>query len=93
MSAQVMRRSGQTHQVPSDAIYLSNGYDAYFGTYTVDEEKHTVTHHVEGSASKQLVGKDLVRSFTFSGDRLVFKPTNPDERWTVVLQKNRQDVP
>src|SRR5215471_4822963 len=25
-----------------------NGYDAYFGTYTIDPAIHTVTHHLEG---------------------------------------------
>ncbi len=41
MSGQVMRRSEPKQQVPSDSIYLNNGYDAYFGTYTIDEVKHS----------------------------------------------------
>ena len=89
MSEQVMRRSVSGTQVPSDSIYLSNGYDAYFGTYAIDEVKHTITHHVEGSVARQLVGKDLVRSFAFDGDRVTLKPTNADEHWTVVLEKIR----
>jgi len=76
MSEQVMRRSASDVQVPSDSIYLNNGFDAYFGTYTIDEAKHTITHRVEGSVARQLVGKDLVRSFAFEGDRLTLKPTN-----------------
>jgi Lipocalin-like domain len=51
--------------------------------------REPVTHHVEGSAARQLVGKDLVRSFQFSGDRLILKPTNADEHWTVVVEKIR----
>jgi len=89
MSGQTMRRSESKQRIPSDARYQNNGYDAYFGTYTVDEDKHTVTHHVEGGVARQLVGKDLVRSFSFDGDRLVLKPTNADEHWTVVLEKNK----
>jgi hypothetical protein len=89
MSGQAMRRSEPKQQVPSDSIYQSNGYDAYFGTFTVDEDKHTVTHHVEGGVARELVGKDLVRSLSFDGDRLILKPTNPDEHWRVVLEKNK----
>jgi Domain of unknown function (DUF4440)/Lipocalin-like domain len=90
MSSQTMRRSVYGAQVPSDAIYLNNGYDAYFGTYTIDETKHTITHHVEGSVARQLVGKDLVRSFQFEGGRLILKPTNGDEHWTVDFETNRK---
>src|SRR5580700_7625264 len=31
------------------ALAAYTAYTAYFGTYTVDEKKHVVTHHVEGS--------------------------------------------
>jgi ketosteroid isomerase-like protein len=88
MSGQAMRRSEPKQQVPSDSIYQSNGYDAYFGTFTVDEDKHTVTHHVEGSVARELVGKDLVRSFKFEGQQLILTPVASDEHWTVVLEKN-----
>lgn len=84
-----MRRSEPKQRIPSDSIYQSNGYDAYFGTFTVDEEKHTATHHVEGGVAPQLVGKDLLRSFSFDGDRLTMKPVNSDEHWTVVFEKNK----
>jgi ketosteroid isomerase-like protein len=84
MSEQVMRRSAS--QAPSDATYLDNGYDAYFGTYAI-EAGRTITHHVEGSVARQLVGKNLVRSVEFSGGRLILKPTNAGEHWTVVLEK------
>ena len=84
-----MRRSEPKQQVPSDSIYQSNGYDAYFGTFTVDEDMHTVTHHVEGGVARELVGKDLVRSYSFEGDRLILKPVNADENWSVVFEKNR----
>ena len=89
MSGQTMRRSEPQQSLPSDSTYQSNGYDAYFGTFTVDEAKHTVTHHVEGSVARQLVGKDLVRSYSFDGDRLILKPTSHDENWSVIFEKNR----
>jgi hypothetical protein len=76
MSGQAMRRSEAKQKVPSDSIYQSNGYDAYFGTFTVNEDKHTITHHVEGGVARQLVGKDLVSSYLFEGERLILKPTS-----------------
>ena len=29
--------------------YVQNGYEASFGSYEVDEAKHTLAHHVQGS--------------------------------------------
>jgi len=46
-------------------------------------------HHIEGGVARQLVGKDLMRSYSFDGDRLIMKPTNADEHWTLVFEKNK----
>jgi len=50
-------------------------FDAYCGTYTVDENKGTVTHHVEGAKFPNWVGTDQVRYFELKGDRLRIKAT------------------
>lgn len=50
------------------AAYL--GYVAYFGTYTVDEAAHAVTHHVEGSLNPSYFGTDQLRPATILGNRL-----------------------
>jgi hypothetical protein len=65
--------------------YVQDGYEASFGSYIVDEAKHTVTHHVLGSVTRDLlVGKDLPRVFQFIDDRhLIIKSANPDEHWSV----------
>ena len=52
------------------------GYDAYFGTYTVDERAGTITHRVEGSLFPEDLGKDFVRGFTLDGDTLTLKFTS-----------------
>lgn len=57
-----------------------NGYDAYFGTYTIDEPKHTVTHHVEGALAASDVGKNLVRTFELSGNTLSILVENQSPR-------------
>lgn len=47
-----------------------NHYDAYFGTYMVDESKHIVTHHIQGALAAEDVGKNLFRQFAVAGDTL-----------------------
>lgn len=44
---------------------------SYCGTYKIDEEKGTVTHHVEGSTFPNWTGTDQVRLFKFSNDQLL----------------------
>jgi hypothetical protein len=65
--------------------YVQDGYEASFGSYDVDEATHTVTHHVQGSITRDLlVGKDLPRVYQFSADRqLIIKSARPDEHWSV----------
>ena len=44
---------------------------SYGGTYRIDEEKGTVTHHLEGSTFPNRVGTDEVRLFKFSNNQLL----------------------
>jgi hypothetical protein len=55
-----------------------NGYDAYFGKYTIDARKHTVTHMLEGGISPTDIGKSVTRTFEIVGDelRLSFETQN-----------------
>jgi len=68
--------------------YVLNGYEASFGSYDVDETARTVTHHVQGSNTRDLlVGKDLPRKFEFTADgHLIIRSTRPDERWSVTWE-------
>ena len=68
--------------------YVLNGYEASFGSYDVDETVHTVTHHVQGSVTRDLlVGKDLPRKFEFTADgHLIIRSTRPDEHWSVTWE-------
>jgi hypothetical protein len=68
--------------------YVLNDYEASFGTYTVDEAAHTVTHHVLGSNTRDLiVGKDLPRAYQFTPDgHLIIHSTNPEEHWSVTWE-------
>ena len=68
--------------------YVQNGYEASFGSYDVDEAKHTVTHHVQGSVTRDLlVGKDLPRVYQFTEDgHLILKSARPEEHWRVTWE-------
>ena len=66
--------------------YVKDGYEASFGSYEVNEEAHTVTHHVEGSVTRGLVGKDLPRVYQFSDGQLIIKSSRPDEHWSVTWE-------
>jgi hypothetical protein len=49
---------------------VSSGYTAYFGTYTIDEQEKSVTHHVEGSVSLTGAGGNPKRFVELNGDDL-----------------------
>jgi len=77
MAAQIMKTDrpsaldcSTSTSAPSNNSQSVNGYDAYFGTYTVDQANHSVTHHIEGALVAGDVGKSLVRHFQVSADKL-----------------------
>ena len=46
------------------------GYDAYFGTYTVNAKEGIVIHHLESAIFPGDIGKSIMRRFALSGDTL-----------------------
>jgi hypothetical protein len=68
--------------------YVQSGYEASFGSYDVDEAAHTLTHHVQGSNTRdRLVGKDLPRAYTLTkDDRLIIRSADSREHWSVTWQ-------
>ncbi len=55
-------------------------YIADYGSYTVDPDRGTVTHHLEASLVPNWTGGDQVRHFLLEGDRLTLK-TPPNDAW------------
>jgi hypothetical protein len=49
------------------------GYDAYFGTYTVDDRQGTVTQRLAGALSQENVGMVLTRTMTVEGGELTIR--------------------
>jgi hypothetical protein len=86
-AAQFMKRSavavGETlapgRGAPNNTRAVS-GYDSYFGTYKVDNEKTLVTLTLTGALSRENVGMVLTREMAVECDQLVIRvPTaTPD---------------
>ncbi len=65
-----------TAWAPEQVRQVVETYDAYFGTYEVDETTHVVTHHVEGELRPDHVGASYRRRYEVDGDRLVLSSAN-----------------
>ncbi len=83
VAVQIMRRSrvaasvtpAPSWQAGSSNSGSADGYDAYLGTYQLDLQSQTVTHHLLGALLPGDVGKSLTRHFQVSatGLRLWFE--------------------
>jgi hypothetical protein len=75
-AAQFMKRDRQTQAGSAAALTGSNnttalgGYDAYFGTYSVDPATGEVRHRLQAALNPQNVGMEVSRWLSVSGDRL-----------------------
>ena len=69
--------------------YVERGYEASFGSYDLDDSRHLLTHHVQGSVTRgRLVGRDLPRRYEFTPDgHLLIRSARPEEHWQVMWQK------
>jgi hypothetical protein len=85
VAVQLMRRgrtSKSTSALPQNQPSSNNsaaagGYDAYFGTYTIDSKARTVTHQLAGALVPADVGRSLTRQVVVVGGelRLSFQTT------------------
>jgi hypothetical protein len=79
-AAQFMKRDRTA--VPRDGpvaaannTQAQGGYDAYFGSYSVDDATGVVTQRLEGALSQGNVGAVLSRGMTVEEDSLIIKLT------------------
>ena len=78
-AAQFMKRVRGAEPEPEPASTGPNnsrargGYDAYFGTYAVDDADGTVTQCLIGALSRENVGQVLTRAMTVVGDELTIR--------------------
>jgi len=59
---------------PEEALAAFNSYEAYFGTFTVNETDGCLTHHVQGDIRPPASSHDKQVSFDLSGDHLTLMP-------------------
>ena len=92
-SAQFMKQDRSDESLAADAGEISghnnsramNGYDAYFGSYTVEEDTHLVTQILEGALSPENVGMVVTRPMSIDGDQLTLRlPTTAVDGESVV---------
>jgi hypothetical protein len=77
-AAQFMKRDRTTPTPVAASAGVNNsraqdGYDAYFGEYSVDDATGMVTQRLIGSLSRENVGLVLTRAMTVEGDRLTIE--------------------
>lgn len=77
-AAQFMRRDRsvdvpETLGAGKNNSRAQGGYDAYFGTYTVDDATGRVTQRLEAALSREHVGAVLTREMDVQGDTLIIK--------------------
>jgi len=93
-SAQFMKRdrSGQETVLQPVAAKNNtarvNGYDAYFGSYSVDEIKGTLTTRLEGAISPANVGDTYVRDVRVVGDELIVQLQTTTLDGTAITRTN-----
>jgi hypothetical protein len=63
---------GERIDVINEVIFF--GFDAYSGTYSIDEEKGTIHYRIECSIYPTVVGTELKRKIEISGDQLILTP-------------------
>lgn len=79
-AAQFMKRdrSAPKAELQATTPALNNsrargGYDAYFGSYVVDDERGLVTQTLQGALSPENVGHTLTRQMVVDGDTLTLE--------------------
>jgi N-acetylglucosamine-6-sulfatase len=87
MAVQITRRSDRAKFASEEFAQATteeraaafSSYAAYYGTYTINEAAGTITHHIEGSLTPNDVGKDWVRYFKLSGNRITLIPAETND--------------
>jgi hypothetical protein len=71
-----------------DMREMLTGFNAYFGTFDIDEPSRTVIHHLQSALIPSWVGTDQRRKYEFSGrDRLIILNTASQATYRLVWQR------
>jgi Lipocalin-like domain len=67
---------------------MLTGFNAYFGTFHIDEPSKTVIHHLQSALIPSWVGSDQRRQYEFSGKgELIILNTASQEAYRLVWQR------
>ncbi|MBB5574643.1 MULTISPECIES: hypothetical protein [Rhizobium] len=64
--------------------YSSGGYEASFGTISLDVPNGIFVYRVEGALVREFVVHDFPRAYSFMDDQLILTSPQDDEKWRVV---------
>jgi hypothetical protein len=90
MSAQLMKPGRKSAIEDPEAVgnascdelrQIADGYAGYYGTFTLDEGRKTVIHHVEACSLPAWVGTDQMRQYEFVGAHLVLRAGSSTLVW------------
>jgi hypothetical protein len=71
-----------------DMREMLTGFNAYFGTFDVDEPNRTVIHHLQSALIPSWVGTDQRRKYEFSGsNQLIILNTASQASYRLVWQR------
>ncbi len=71
-----------------DLREMLTGFNAYFGTFDIDEPSKTVIHHLQSALIPSWVGTDHRRKYEFSGkDELIILNPASQEAYRLVWQR------
>ena len=65
----------------------ASGYDAYFGTYVVDEKRRIVTQTLQGALSPEHVGGAVTRKMSVKGEALTIQLDTKNVRGEAVTRR------
>ena len=72
-----------------DIREMLTGFNAYFGTFDVDEPAQTVIHHLQSALIPSWVGTDQRRKYEFSGsNRFIMLNTASQAAYRLVWQRD-----
>jgi hypothetical protein len=61
---------------------MLTGFNAYFGTFDIDESSQSVIHHVQGALIPSWVGTDLRRTYEFAGSNRLILTAATDQHFS-----------
>jgi hypothetical protein len=94
MSAQLMRSAPAAFEnarpleaSAEEANAAWRNYYGYWGTFTIDPKARIIVHHIEGSWFPNWIGQKQIRSFRFSGNKLILEADSPAGHSTLTWQR------